>query len=149
MVIFHTFVFQQELHKLKQSHDAPPQRKGIEKISSKLVGEHEKLRKDYGKEIEASKMLKVKIAALENDLKDKNDEIRRLEGRLREAESRVPNLEGLDSKQWKSAVATRMFEQKVKSLEGELEKKVNFEIVLTISVDMSRHTFFSFFFCLA
>jgi centrosomal protein CEP290 len=110
------------LNKLKQSHQASV--KGTEKNSSKLATEHEKLRKDLTKEIENSKTLKIKMAGLENALIEKDDQIAQLEQRLQEAESRAPNLEGLDSKQWKSAVVTRMFEQKLKSMEGELEKKV-------------------------
>ncbi|CAB4042646.1 centrosomal of 290 kDa-like, partial [Paramuricea clavata] len=112
-----------ELNKLKQSHQASV--KGTEKNSSKLATEHEKLRKDLTKEIENSKTLKIKMAGLENALNEKDDHIAQLEQRLQEAESRAPNLEGLDSKQWKSAVVTRMFEQKLKSMEGELEKKSN------------------------
>ena len=96
----------------------------LAKSSSKLATEHEKLRKDLAKEIENSKTLKIKLAELESTLNEKDDQITELEHRLQEAESRVPNLEGLDSKQWKSVVATRMLEQKLKSMEVELEKKV-------------------------
>ena len=99
----------------------------LAKSSSKIATEHEKLRKDLTKEIENSKALKIKMAGLETTLNEKDDTIAQLEQRLQEAESRAPNLEGLDSKQWKSAVATRMLEQKLKSMEGELEKKVCLE----------------------
>ena len=96
----------------------------LAKSSSKLAAEHEKLRKDLAKEIENSKTLKIKTAGLESTINEKDNQITELEHRLQEAESRAPNLEGLDSKQWKSAVATRMLEQKLKSMGGELEKKV-------------------------
>ena len=91
------------------------------------------------KEIESNKTTKIKMAGLENTLSEKDNYIAQLEQRLQEAEDRAPNLEGLDTKQWKSAVVTRMFEQKLKLMEGELEKKVRFKdyglayIVLTIA----------------
>ena len=118
------YFLQHELTKLKQSQQASVKNNDLARNSSKLATEHENLRKDFGKEIENSKTLKIKLASLENTLHEKDDHIVQLEKKLQEAEIRAPNLEGLDSKQWKSAVATRMFEQKLKSMEGELEKKV-------------------------
>lgn len=117
-------MFQHELNKLKQNHQISLKGVDLAKNSSKLATEHEKVRKDLTKEIENSKSMKIKMAALENTVKERNERIVELEQRLQEAESRAPNLEGLDSKQWKSAVVTRMFEQKLKSVETELEKKV-------------------------
>ena len=114
-----------ELNKPKQSHKASVKEADLAKSSSKLATEHEKLRKDLAKEIENSKTLKIKLTDLGSALSEKEDQIAELEHRLQEAESRVPNLEGLDSKQWKSVVATRMLEQKLKSMESELEKKTN------------------------
>ena len=127
---------------MKRSHQSLLKGSDLAKTSSKLATEHEKLRQDLAKEIESSKTLKIKLAVFENTLSEKEVLIAQLEQKLQEAESRAPNLEGLDSKQWKTAVVTRMFEQKLKSIEGELEEKVGLSdemVTCLIFVLFPRH----------
>lgn len=133
MYIFYIF-FQQGLNKLKRSHQSSLKESDLAEASSKLAIEHEKLRKDLTREKENSKTLQIKLAGFENTLSEKEDLITQLEQKLHEAENRTPNIEGLDSKQWKSAVVTRMFEQKLKSMECELEKKVSLKDEMGIYV---------------
>ena len=124
MYIYYIFS-QQELNKLKRGHQSSLKETDLAKTSSKLAMEHEKVRRDLTREMENSRTLKIKLAGFENTLSEKEDLITQLEQKLQEAENRAPNLEGLDSKQWKSAVVTRMFEQKLKSMEDELERRVS------------------------
>ena len=44
--------------------------------------------------------------------------------KLQIEQARGPRLEGADSKSWKSIVVTRMYEEKLRNTEQEMEKKV-------------------------
>ncbi|XP_076878218.1 centrosomal protein of 290 kDa isoform X3 [Brachyhypopomus gauderio] len=88
--------------------------KGVEKI----VLENERLRKDIKKESEVTEKLKVEKATLEV----KNENLRKeLEAIM--AQSKGPSSQGTDSKNGKSMVVTRLFENKIKVLESENAKK--------------------------
>ncbi|XP_015208274.2 centrosomal protein of 290 kDa isoform X1 [Lepisosteus oculatus] len=93
--------------------------KGMEKI----ISENERLRKDLKKEAEAAEKLRI----AKNNLELTNEKLRvQLEEtnqRLSIAESRGPQLEGADSKSWKSIVVTRMYESKMKELESDIARK--------------------------
>ncbi|MBN3326738.1 CE290 protein, partial [Atractosteus spatula] len=93
--------------------------KGMEKI----IAENERLRKDLKKEAEAAEKLRI----TKNNLELTNEKLRvQLEEtnqRLSIAESRGPQLEGADSKSWKSIVVTRMYESKMKELESDIARK--------------------------
>ncbi|XP_069085718.1 centrosomal protein of 290 kDa [Pleurodeles waltl] len=93
--------------------------KGMEKI----IAENERLRKELKKEAEGAE--KLRIAKNNVDLVNEKL-IAKLEEsgeRLSFAESRGPQLEGADSKSWKSIVVTRKYEAKMKEMETDLIKK--------------------------
>ncbi|XP_068458715.1 centrosomal protein of 290 kDa [Clinocottus analis] len=92
--------------------------KGLEKI----VMENERLRRETKREIEAAKRLKETKAGLEVLNEKLLAELEETKRRLQAALSR-PIAEGASSKTWKGSVVTRMFENKMKALEEELEQK--------------------------
>lgn len=76
------------------------------------------------KEIESNEKLRMEIRNLEvqkEQLNSQLQESRSMSGLERERPGSSANM---DSKGWKSAVVTRMYEGKLKDLEKELEKKV-------------------------
>ncbi|XP_058842269.1 centrosomal protein of 290 kDa isoform X2 [Acipenser ruthenus] len=93
--------------------------KGMEKI----VAENERLRKELKKEAESAEKLKI----AKNNLEIMNEklmvQLEETSKRLSFAESRGPQLEGAESKSWKSIVVTRMYESKMKELETDIDKK--------------------------
>ncbi|KAG8513961.1 Centrosomal protein of 290 kDa, partial [Galemys pyrenaicus] len=93
------------------------------KGTEKIVAENERLRKELKKETEAAEKLRI----AKNNLEILNEKMTvQLEDtgkRLQLAESRGPQLEGADSKSWKSIVVTRMYETKLKELETDIAKK--------------------------
>ncbi|XP_010628088.1 centrosomal protein of 290 kDa [Fukomys damarensis] len=93
------------------------------KGTEKVVAENERLRKELKKETEAAEKLRI----AKNNLEILNEKMRvQLEEtgkRLQLAECRGPQLEGADSKSWKSIVVTRMYETKLKELETDTAKK--------------------------
>ncbi|XP_016115081.1 centrosomal protein of 290 kDa [Sinocyclocheilus grahami] len=93
--------------------------KGIEKI----IMENERLRKDIKKEAETADKLRVAKANLEVANEKLKAGLEETNQRLLLAQSKVPSLEGADSKAWKSSVVSRLFENKMKGLESEIVKK--------------------------
>ncbi|XP_016425170.1 centrosomal protein of 290 kDa isoform X2 [Sinocyclocheilus rhinocerous] len=93
--------------------------KGIEKI----MMENERLRKEIKKEAEAADKLRVANANLEVANEKLKAGLEETNQRLLLAQSKVPSLEGADSKAWKSSVVSRLFENKMKVLESEIVKK--------------------------
>ncbi|NWJ06223.1 CE290 protein, partial [Crypturellus undulatus] len=93
--------------------------KGMEKA----ITENERLRKELKKEIDAGEKLRI----AKNNLEVLNEKLTmQLEEniqRLNLVESRDPQVDGADSKNWKSLVITRMYETKVKELETDIAKK--------------------------
>ncbi|XP_078534998.1 centrosomal protein of 290 kDa isoform X2 [Lissotriton helveticus] len=93
--------------------------KGMEKI----ITENERLRKELKKEAEGAEKLRI----AKNNVELMNEKlIAQLEEageKLNFAESRGPQLEGADSKTWKSVVVTRKYEAKMKEMETDLKKK--------------------------
>ncbi|KAL6033963.1 hypothetical protein STEG23_025729, partial [Scotinomys teguina] len=93
------------------------------KGTEKIVAENERLRKELKKEMEASEKLRI----AKNNLELLNDkmaaQLEETAKRLQFAESRGPQLEGADSKSWKSIVVTRMYETKIKEFESDIAKK--------------------------
>ncbi|KAM5288763.1 centrosomal protein of 290 kDa [Ctenodactylus gundi] len=115
----------EELEKLKAhlgrqlSMHYESQTKGTEKI----VAENERLRKELKKETEASEKLRIAKNNLEILNEKMTVQLEEIGKRLQLAESRGPQLEGADSKSWKSIVVTRMYETKLKELETDIAKK--------------------------
>uniref|UniRef100_A0A8B9QC68 Centrosomal protein 290 n=1 Tax=Apteryx owenii TaxID=8824 RepID=A0A8B9QC68_APTOW len=93
--------------------------KGMEKA----ITENERLRKELKKEVDAGEKLRI----AKNNLEVLNEKLTmQLEEnikRLNLAESRDPQLDGADSKSWKSVVVTRMHETKMKELETDITRK--------------------------
>lgn len=94
-----------------------------QKGTAKMMTDYEKMRKDLMKEIESNEKLRMEIRNLEvqkEQLNSQLQESRSMSGLERERPGSSANM---DSKGWKSAVVTRMYEGKLKDLEKELEKK--------------------------
>ncbi|XP_062914429.1 centrosomal protein of 290 kDa isoform X2 [Mobula hypostoma] len=93
--------------------------KGMEKI----LAENERLRKEIKKEGDCSEKLRI----AKNNLEIMNErlslQLEETNKRLSFAESKAPQLEGANSKSWKSIVVTRMYETKIKEMETDLAKK--------------------------
>ncbi|KAJ8314697.1 hypothetical protein KUTeg_006847 [Tegillarca granosa] len=91
-----------------------------QKGTAKMMNDYESMRKDLMKEVETNEKLRIKISNLEVHKEQ-------LESQLHDHKSKTefgrPSMEAMDSKGWKSVVATRMYEGKVKDLESEIEKK--------------------------
>ncbi|XP_055483807.1 centrosomal protein of 290 kDa [Psammomys obesus] len=114
-----------ELEKLKShfGRHLSMQYESKNKGTEKIVAENERLRKDLKKEMEVSEKLRI----AKNNLELVNDkmaaQLEETGKRLQFVESRGPQLEGADSKSWKSIVLTRMYESKIKEFESDIAKK--------------------------
>ncbi|XP_036025462.1 centrosomal protein of 290 kDa [Onychomys torridus] len=114
-----------ELEKLKAhlGRQLSAQYESKNKGTERIVAENERLRKELKKEMEASEKLRI----AKNNLELLNDkmaaQLEETAKRLQFAESRGPQLEGADSKSWKSIVVTRMYETKMKEFESDIAKK--------------------------
>ncbi|XP_059539719.1 centrosomal protein of 290 kDa isoform X4 [Myotis daubentonii] len=93
------------------------------KGTEKIVAENERLRKELKKETEAAEKLRIAKNNLEILNEKMTVQLEEMGKRLQLAESRGPQLEGADSKSWKSIVVTRMYETKLKELETDIAKK--------------------------
>ncbi|XP_051886600.1 centrosomal protein of 290 kDa isoform X2 [Pristis pectinata] len=93
--------------------------KGMEKI----LAENERLRKEIKRESDYSEKLRIAKSNLEIMNEKLSVQLEETNKRLSYAESRAPQLEGADSKSWKSIVVTRMYESKIKEMETDLAKK--------------------------
>ncbi|XP_039353021.1 centrosomal protein of 290 kDa isoform X2 [Mauremys reevesii] len=93
--------------------------RGMEKI----IAENERLRKELKKEADTAEKLRIAKNNIEIMNEKLTVELEETVKRLNFAESRGPQLEGADSKSWKSIVVTRMYETKMKELETEVAKK--------------------------
>ncbi|XP_015338443.1 centrosomal protein of 290 kDa isoform X2 [Marmota marmota marmota] len=93
------------------------------KGTEKIVAENERLRKELKKETEAAEKLRIAKNNLEILNEKMTVQLEETSKRLQIAESRGPQLEGADSKSWKSIVVTRMYETKLKELEADIAKK--------------------------
>ncbi|XP_067855408.1 centrosomal protein of 290 kDa isoform X1 [Heptranchias perlo] len=93
--------------------------KGMEKI----IAENERLRKELKKEADCAEKLRIAKSNLEIMNEKLSVQLEETSKRLSFAESRGPQLEGADSKSWKSIVVTRMYESKIKEMETDITKK--------------------------
>ncbi|NXE49879.1 CE290 protein, partial [Casuarius casuarius] len=93
--------------------------KGMEKA----ITENERLRKELKKEVDAGEKLRIAKHNLEVLNEKLTMQLEETIKRLNLAESRDHQLDGADSKSWKSAVVTRMHETKIKELETDIAKK--------------------------
>ncbi|XP_062931236.1 centrosomal protein of 290 kDa isoform X3 [Cynocephalus volans] len=112
----------------------------MKKVVEKVQRENEQLKKASGiltsekmanieleneklKETEAAEKLRIAKNNLEILNEKMTVQLEETAKRLQIAESRGPQLEGADSKSWKSIVVTRMYENKLKDLETDIAKK--------------------------
>uniref|UniRef100_UPI00398E81C1 centrosomal protein of 290 kDa isoform X3 n=1 Tax=Pristiophorus japonicus TaxID=55135 RepID=UPI00398E81C1 len=93
--------------------------KGMEKI----IVENERLRKELKKEADCAEKLRIAKRNLEIMNEKLSLQLEETCKRLSFAENRGPQLEGADSKSWKSIVVTRMYESKIKEMETDITKK--------------------------
>ncbi|XP_065257056.1 centrosomal protein of 290 kDa [Emys orbicularis] len=93
--------------------------RGMEKI----IAENERLHKELKKEADTAEKLRIAKNNIEIINEKLTVELEETVKRLNFAESRGPQLEGADSKSWKSIVVTRMYETKMKELETDVAKK--------------------------
>ncbi|KAM8821060.1 centrosomal protein of 290 kDa [Eudromia elegans] len=112
-----------EVEKMKQEGHLSTHYESKTKGMEKAITENERLRKELKKEIDAGEKLRI----AKNNLEVLNEKLTlQLEEnikRLNLAESRDLQVDGADSKNWKSLVVTRMYETKVKELETDIAKK--------------------------
>nr|XP_021531307.1 centrosomal protein of 290 kDa isoform X5 [Aotus nancymaae] len=112
----------------------------MKKVVEKVQRENEQLKKASGiltsekmanikqeneklKETDAAEKLRIAKNNLEILNEKMTVQLEEIGKRLQFAESRGPQLEGADSKSWKSIVVTRMYETKLKELETDIAKK--------------------------
>ncbi|KAL4700644.1 hypothetical protein H8959_014648 [Pygathrix nigripes] len=114
-----------ELEKLKAhfGHQLSMHYESKTKGTEKIIAENEKLRKELKKETDAAEKLRIAKNNLEILTEKMTVQLEETGKRLQFAESRGPQLEGADSKSWKSIVVTRMYETKLKELETDIAKK--------------------------
>ncbi|XP_077999910.1 centrosomal protein of 290 kDa-like [Glandiceps talaboti] len=91
--------------------------------TARIISENDRLRRELRKENDTIEKIKVEKAQVEvekNKLMKDLDEIRE---KLEIEAARGPRLESADSKSWKSIVVTRMYEEKMRHMEQDLDKK--------------------------
>ena len=72
-------------------------------------------------------------------------ELRETKSRLEMETAKKPSMASLDSQGWKSAVQTRMYEEKIKGLETDIEKKVwNFHFIFNLLIIIYYYFTFKF-----
>uniref|UniRef100_K1PYW1 Centrosomal protein of 290kDa coiled-coil region domain-containing protein n=1 Tax=Magallana gigas TaxID=29159 RepID=K1PYW1_MAGGI len=94
-----------------------------QKGTAKMMTDYEKMRKDLMKEIESNEKLRMEIRNLEVQKEQLNSQLQESKSMSGLERERPGSSTNMDSKGWKSAVVTRMYEGKLKDLEKELEKK--------------------------
>ncbi|XP_015262907.1 PREDICTED: centrosomal protein of 290 kDa [Gekko japonicus] len=114
-----------ELEKLKLHHgDELSMRYELKtKGTEKIIAENERIRKELKKEVENGEKLRIAKNSLEIINEKLTAKLEETVRKLSLAESRNPQLEGADSKGWKSIVITRMYENKMKEMDADIAKK--------------------------
>ncbi|XP_071791224.1 centrosomal protein of 290 kDa-like [Asterias amurensis] len=90
---------------------------------AKAVAENNRLRQDLRKEVESVEKLRVSHSQVSLDKERLQRQLEESHEKLQIEQARGPRLEGADSKSWKSIVVTRMYEEKLRNTEQEMEKK--------------------------
>lgn len=74
--------------------------------------------------MESNEKLRAQITSLEIKLEQQKGRLAESKTRLQIEEGKTDDSQGAEGKGWKSAVVTRMYEDRLKSLEADLDKKV-------------------------
>ncbi|XP_072045515.1 centrosomal protein of 290 kDa-like [Amphiura filiformis] len=93
--------------------------KGIAKVRS----ENERLRQDLKREVESAEKLRVSHSHSLHEKDKLQRQLQEFQEKLEIDKARGVKLETADSKSWKSIVVTRMYEEKMRTLEQDMEKK--------------------------
>ncbi|XP_060101141.1 centrosomal protein of 290 kDa [Heteronotia binoei] len=93
------------------------------KGTEKIIAENERIRKELKKEVENGEKLRITKNSLEIINEKLTAKLEETVRKLSLAESRNSQLEGADSKGWKSIVITRMYENKMKEMDADIAKK--------------------------
>ncbi|XP_060598760.1 centrosomal protein of 290 kDa-like, partial [Ruditapes philippinarum] len=94
-----------------------------QKGTAKMMNDYEKMRKDLMKEMDSNEKLRAQITSLEIKIEQQKGRMAESRTRLQIEEGKTEDGQGADGKGWKSAVVTRMYEDRLKSLEVEVDKK--------------------------
>jgi hypothetical protein len=74
--------------------------------------------------MDSNEKLRAQITSLEIKIEQQKGRMAESRTRLQIEEGKTEDGQGADGKGWKSAVVTRMYEDRLKSLEVEVDKKV-------------------------
>ncbi|XP_063969717.1 centrosomal protein of 290 kDa-like [Lytechinus pictus] len=91
---------------------------------AKAMAENERLRQQLQREVDSGQRMRVNLAEVTTDKNRLQRQLDEIQEKLSIEQARGPKLEGADSKSWKSIVVTRMYEEKMRGMEKDLEKKV-------------------------
>ncbi|OWF51997.1 centrosomal protein of 290 kDa-like [Mizuhopecten yessoensis] len=94
-----------------------------QKGTAKMMSDYEKMRKDLIKEMETNEKLRVDIRNLELQKEQIGAQLSEARSISATGGDRPTLQTTMDSKGWKSAVVTRMYEGKLKDLEADVSKK--------------------------
>ncbi|RUS86098.1 hypothetical protein EGW08_006118, partial [Elysia chlorotica] len=94
-----------------------------QKGTAKMVNDFDKMRKELAKEREETERLRVKVRSLEVQGEHQDKELVSTRSRLEMEAAKKPSMAALDSQGWKSAVQTRMYEEKIRAMDADLDKK--------------------------
>ncbi|WAR07060.1 CE290-like protein [Mya arenaria] len=94
-----------------------------QKGTAKMMNDYEKMRKDLMREMDTNEKLRANMTSLEIKVEQQKSRLTESKTRLQIEESKDEGTGG-EGRGWKSAVVTRMYEDRVKTLETDLEKKV-------------------------
>ena len=83
--------------------------------------------------MDANEKLRAQVTSLEIKSQQQKSKLAESKTRLQIEEGRQDDGNMTDSKGWKSAVVTRMYEERLHALDVELEKKVSFCFCLSLN----------------
>ncbi|XP_030844428.1 centrosomal protein of 290 kDa isoform X5 [Strongylocentrotus purpuratus] len=89
----------------------------------KAMAENERLRQQLQREVDSGQRLRVNLAEITTDKNRLQRQLDEIQEKLAIEQARGPKLEGTDSKSWKSITVTRMYEDKMRGMEKDMQKK--------------------------
>uniref|UniRef100_A0A0B7A909 Uncharacterized protein n=1 Tax=Arion vulgaris TaxID=1028688 RepID=A0A0B7A909_9EUPU len=91
--------------------------------TAKMAVDFDQMRKELAKERDENEKLRMKIRSLKVQEEHQDKQLRSTKTKLEVETAKKSSMTALDSQGWKSAVQTRMYEEKIKAMETDLEKK--------------------------